>query len=175
VQYDCNKLERVAMIPTLQGIHHLKLPVSELQRSIDWYGSRLGYQVVIEFREGGERSGVGLAHPAGGPDLSLVQAPDRARAAAGFDYFAIGVPDRAGLVALADHLTTLGEEHAGVHPATLGWILPMLHDPDGHEVRFYSMAAHTSLSLGKVMVVDDAVASARAAEQARLAAQDDGL
>jgi hypothetical protein len=27
--------------------------------------------------------------------------------------------------------------------ASTGWILPLLHDPDGHEVRFYTVAHHT--------------------------------
>ena len=157
------------MIPRLDGIHHVKLPVADLDRSIDWYRSRLGYQVVIEFRERGERTGVSMAHPNGGPMLSLVRSPDKARAAAGFDYFAIGVPDRAGLVALAAHLSELGERHAGVHFATHGWILPMLHDPDGHEIRFYSTESHTNVDPDAPLVVDDAVASAQAAELVWLA------
>jgi catechol-2,3-dioxygenase len=130
------------MIPTLAGVHHLKLPVSDLDRSMAWYGRCLGYQVAIEFREHGRRTGVSMVHPDGGPWLGLVHAPERARAAAGFDYFSIGVPDRSSLESLAAHLTELGEQHAGVHFATVGWILPMLHDPDGHEVRFYTVAEH---------------------------------
>jgi catechol 2,3-dioxygenase-like lactoylglutathione lyase family enzyme len=31
--------------PVLAGIHHLKLPVTDLARSRDWYESRLGYEV----------------------------------------------------------------------------------------------------------------------------------
>jgi len=152
------------MVPTLEGVHHLKLPVTDLDRSIDWYRSRLGYRVVIVFRDDGQRTGATMAHPDGGPMLGLVQSPDKARAAAGFDYFGIGVPDRARLVALAEHLTSLGEGHAGVHFATVGWILPMLHDPDGHEIRFYSTESHTDLDPDNPMVVDDAIGSAQAAE-----------
>src|SRR5205823_3859258 len=54
--------------PVLAGIHHLKLPVTDLARSLEWYRRRLGYQVQIEFVEQGTLMGVGLAHPAGGPD-----------------------------------------------------------------------------------------------------------
>jgi hypothetical protein len=90
--------------------------------------------------------------------------PERCRAAAGFDYFAIGVPDKDAIVRLADRLTGLGEQHAGVHWASVGWILPELHDPDGHEVRFYTTETHTDLDPETPLVVDDAVASARAAE-----------
>ena len=152
------------MIPTLDGVHHVKLPVSDLARSIDWYRSRLGYEVAIVFRDNGERTGVTMAQPRGGPVLGLVHSPDLARAAAGFDYFSIGVPNRADLVELATHLTGLGEQHAGVHFATLGWILPMLHDPDGHEIRFYSTETHTHADPADPLVVDDAIASAGAAE-----------
>ena len=159
------------MIPTLAGVHHLKLPVSDLDRSIAWYARCLGYQVIIEFREGGRRTGVTMTHPDGGPWLGLVLDPERARSAAGFDYFSIGVPDRRALEMLAVHLTALGESHAGVHFATVGWILPMLHDPDGHEVRFYSMEAHADVDPAAPLIVEDAVSSAEANEQEWLAGQ----
>jgi catechol 2,3-dioxygenase-like lactoylglutathione lyase family enzyme len=34
--------------PQLAGVHHLKLPVTDLARSREWYRSRLGYQVQME-------------------------------------------------------------------------------------------------------------------------------
>jgi catechol 2,3-dioxygenase-like lactoylglutathione lyase family enzyme len=145
----------VSSAPALAGVHHLKLPVSDLARSRDWYASRLGYQVAIEFVEGGRLMGYGLRHPNGGPDLALRLDPDRAEAAAGFDYFAIGVADKSALDELADRLTTLGETHAGVHFATIGWILPMLHDPDGHEVRFYTVQHHTALDGDSALTIHD--------------------
>lgn len=170
MQYNCiDAVElqfwRFPMIPKLAGVHHLKLPVSDLDRSIRWYGTRLGYQVVIEFRDHGRRTGVVMTHPDGGPDLALNLNPDRAKASAGFDYFSIGVPDRGRIEALAAHLSGLGEAHAGVHFATIGWILPMLHDPDGHEVRFYSMESHTEIDPAAPLVIDDAIATAQAKEE----------
>jgi len=154
--------------PRLAGVHHLKLPVSDLERSRAWYESRLGYAMEVEFVEQGTLMGIGLAHPAGGPDLALRLDPDRAAAAAGFDYFAIGVPDRGSIEALAARLTALGEEHAGVHQATVGWILPLLHDPDGHEVRFYTIEHHTERPPGEVTTVQNPreTSQRRAAEAA---------
>ena len=145
----------VSDAPVLAGIHHLKLPVTDLSRSRDWYESRLGYQVVAEFVEQGQLMGYSLAHPNGGPPLALRLDPDRARAAAGFDYFSIGVPDKDAIGQLADRLTALGEEHAGVHWASIGWILPLLHDPDGHEIRFYIYEHHTEPEPGKVTTIHD--------------------
>lgn len=152
------------MIPTLAAVHHLKLPVSDLDRSIEWYRTRLGYRVVIEWHEHDKLTGVSMEHPNGGPGLGLAHSPERAKASAGFDYFAIGVPDRAAMLALAEHLSSLGDSHAGVHFATLGWILPKLHDPDGHEVRFYTTESHTDLDQAGTLVVNDAIAAAALAE-----------
>ena len=152
--------------PALAGVHHLKLPVRDLARSRAWYASRLGYEQVIEFEEGGTVMGCALRHPNGGPDLALRLDPARAEAAAGFDYFSIGVPDKDAIEALAGRLTAQGEAHAGVHFATIGWILPELHDPDGHEVRFYTIEHHTPLDPDQPLVVDNPRESSERREQA---------
>lgn len=141
--------------PALAGVHHLKLPVRDLGRSRDWYASRLGYEVTLEFVEDGELMGYAMSHPNGGPGFALRLDPARAQASAGFDYFSIGVPDKAAMKALADRLTAQGERHAGVQFATIGWILPMVHDPDGHEIRFYTVEHHTPVSTERPMTVHD--------------------
>ena len=101
--------------------------------------------------------GLLMEHPDGGPSFALRRDPERARAAAGFDDFSIGVPDKKSIELLAARLTDLGEEHAGVHVATIGWLLPMLHDPDGHEVRFYTVQHHTRPDVDAVLVIEDPV------------------
>jgi catechol 2,3-dioxygenase-like lactoylglutathione lyase family enzyme len=154
----------VSDAPALAGIHHLKLPVTNLARSREWYRSRLGYQVQMEFVEQGQLMGYSLSHPNGGPGLGLRLDPDRSRAAAGFDYFSIGVPDKDAIDRLAARLTALGEQHAGVHWASIGWILPELHDPDGHEVRFYTMQHHTELAPDTVTTINDPRESAERRE-----------
>lgn len=162
--------------PRLAGVHHVKLPVADLDRSRAWYESRLGYQVTTEFSEDGRLMGLVMAHPNGGPMFGLRLEPERAQRAAGFDYFAIGVPDKESLEQLARRLTEFGDEHAGVHFATIGWILPGTHDPDGHEVRFYTTQHHTATDDEEIREVDDAIATARereAALDARLQNADD--
>lgn len=142
--------------PQLAGIHHLKLPVSNLEQSFAWYQRTLGYERTIEFVEKDTLMGIGMNHPHGGPHLALRLDPDRARAAAGFDYFSIGVPDKAGIEDLAARLDAMGERHAGVHFASIGWILPELHDPDGHEVRFYTTELHTEMpASGAPVTIND--------------------
>jgi hypothetical protein len=104
-----------------------------------------------------------------GEQLGLRLSPERARAAAGFDWFAIGVPDREAIDQLAARLTMLGERHAGVHWASIGWILPELRDPDGHEVRFYTVAHHTDLAPGTVTTITDPREGAERRERAQAA------
>ena len=152
--------------PALAGVHHLKLPVTDLPRAREWYLSRLGYRVVMEFVEQGRLMGYAMAHPNGGPPLALRLDPERARAAAGFDYFAIGVPDKDAIDQLAARLTGLGEQHAGVHWASIGWILPELYDPDGHEVRFYTLQHHIEPEPDAVTVIHDPRESAERHERA---------
>jgi hypothetical protein len=110
--------------------------------------------------------GYGMSHPCGGPPLALRLDPERARAAAGFDYFTIGVPGKDAIEQLAARLAALGERHAGVHWASIGWILPGLHDPDGHEVRFYTVQQHTELDPNAVTTISDPLESAERAERA---------
>lgn len=120
---------------------------------------------TTEFVEEGVLRGLALQHPARGPQLALHLDPQRARAAAGFDYSAIGVPGEASIRSLAGHLTSLGEQHAGVHRAAIGWILPMLHDPHGHEVRFYTQQHHTEPPPGTVVHNPREAAETREAER----------
>jgi len=140
--------------PELDGIHHVKLPVRDLHRSLEWYETRLGYRTAIEFVEYGELKGVAMRHPNGGPELALRHDPERAAVAAGFDYFAIGVPSRAAIEDLAARLGGLGESHAGVQHASIGWILPELHDPDGHEIRFYTTSQDHEPPTGGVLRIE---------------------
>jgi catechol 2,3-dioxygenase-like lactoylglutathione lyase family enzyme len=152
--------------PHLDGIHHVKLPVRDLARARKWYESRLGYEPAVEFIENGMLMGIVMRHPNGGPAFALRLDPARAQVAAGFDYFAIGVPSKEAIDELAARLTALGEPHAGVHFATNGWILPALHDPDGHEVRFYTTEHHSEPPSEGVVRVENPRETAEARERA---------
>jgi catechol 2,3-dioxygenase-like lactoylglutathione lyase family enzyme len=131
---------------TVQGVHHVKLPVSDLTRSRGWYESVLGVRPWLEFADG---SGVirGVAyHPLGTLTLCLREDPPRASAFAGFDPLAILVATRADLDEVTAHLDHLGIPHGPVTTATLGWLLSTT-DPDGVDLRFYTAEHH---SLGAV-------------------------
>ena len=97
----------------------------------------MGYEPAVEFVEHGEVVGYGMSHPRGGTLLTLRLDPMRMAQTVGAVYFEMGVPNKAALDDLAGHLDDVGEKHGPVVETPVGWVLPGLRDPDGHEVRFY--------------------------------------
>jgi hypothetical protein len=55
-------------------------------------------------------------------------------------------------------------------PWSRGWILPLLHDPDGHEVRFYTVEHHSDpLKPGVTTIHDPRETSERREREQRAA------
>jgi catechol 2,3-dioxygenase-like lactoylglutathione lyase family enzyme len=124
----------------LRGFHHVKLPVSDVQRSLGWYERVLGLRVKIEFVEEGILKGVALADPGEAAEIALRHDPERAAWFAGFDPVALCVPTADALRAWQRRLDELGEPHGGIVAGHAGSVLVGLHDPDGIEIRLYQPA-----------------------------------
>lgn len=121
----------------IDGIHHVKLPVSDVAASQAWYERVLGFTLQIEFEEDGVVRGVALVR--GGVSLALREDPERATALAGFDALALLVPTREQVHAWRARLDEAGEPHGGVVTGHHGGaVLIGLHDPDGIEIRLYA-------------------------------------
>ena len=126
-------------MPELAPIHHIKIPVSDVRVSTQWYLRVLGLEVAIEFTEDGELRGVALKTTDGRTPIALRHDPERAAALAGFDLVALGVPTRAGVQAWVEHLAAIDQKHGGIVTGHNGGaILIGLHDPDGIEIRLYA-------------------------------------
>lgn len=126
-------------MPELAPIHHVKIPVSDVRASIDWYLRVFGLEVAIEFVEEGELRGAALATAHGTTSIALRLDPVRAAALSGFDLVALGVPTREGVHAWAEHLAAIDQEHGGIVTGHRGGsVLVGLHDPDGIELRLYA-------------------------------------
>ena len=107
------------------GFHHVKLPVSAVARSRDWYTGVLGFTTDVEFVEDGMLMGVGLAHAGMAGGLPPRHQPHPAKAPSGFRAVAL--------------LDGGGEPHGGIVTGHRGGaVLVGLHDPDGIEIRLYA-------------------------------------
>lgn len=123
----------------LSGFHHVKLPVSDVARSRDWYLQVLGFEVGAEFIEDGTLMGVALVDPAGSVQVALRLDAARAGALSGFDAIALAVPTHAGVQTWRQRLDDLGQPHGGIVTGHRGGsVLIGLQDPDGIEIRLYA-------------------------------------
>lgn len=116
--------------------------MSDVARSRDWYQAVLGLELDLEFVEDGVLMGVALRDPSGSTCLAARHDPPRATALAGFDPITFAVPTRADLEVWQERLDQLGEPHGGIVVGHEGWALVGLHDPDGIEVRLYTLEKH---------------------------------
>lgn len=126
------------------GIHHLKVPVSDLNHSLDWYERVLGARRNPE-HDHRTPLGVPYAYILAIPDieitLELRLAPRAAKAMSGFDPVTYSVRDRSHLHSWTNHLDQLGVEHSGVLRGIIGWVL-VFQDPDGTAIRLYTDELH---------------------------------
>jgi catechol 2,3-dioxygenase-like lactoylglutathione lyase family enzyme len=129
--------------PRLAGIHHVKIPVTNLSRSLAWYARVFGFRTTYEFPEadGVVRGVAGVMPGLGDTLVGFRENGDAAEGCKGFDPVSFGVADRADLVAWAAHLDALDVPHSPVIEASIGWLL-VFNDPDGLELHLYSWARH---------------------------------
>jgi catechol 2,3-dioxygenase-like lactoylglutathione lyase family enzyme len=120
------------------GLHHAKLPVTDVGRSTTWYGQAFGFRLEAEFREEGELRGVALSLPDTDFSLALRGDPERARALAGFDAVCLAVGTRRDLDELVQRLDGLGIAHTAP-VAGLGGDGVDVIDPDGMFVRVHTL------------------------------------
>lgn len=127
------------------GVHHVRLPVRSLERSLRWYQEVLGFEPDFPFRRGEAIWAWALKRAGDTVRLVLVEDAEAAQRCAGFPFFSLEVADRASLLRLQQGLDRHGVPHGGLQPALAGAKLPEVRDPDGHLVGFYTAGprAHT--------------------------------
>jgi catechol 2,3-dioxygenase-like lactoylglutathione lyase family enzyme len=129
--------------PVLQGLHHLKLPVSDLDASLAWYERVLGAQRLAwadHLDHSGVRYAVIVSIPGLPVQLELRWAPGAAQAMNGYDPMSFAAGTVEDLRVWVAHLDAQGVEHS---PITLGGAghLLVFADPDGTYLRLLEMPA----------------------------------
>jgi catechol 2,3-dioxygenase-like lactoylglutathione lyase family enzyme len=122
----------------VSGLHHVKLPVTDVERSREWYRRAFDFTCEVEFHEEERLCGVGLRHPASELRLALRRDAHRAAALAGFDTVCLAVGTRVDLDELLARLYTRGVDHGQPVVGHRGTAVDV-PDPDGHLVRLHTL------------------------------------
>lgn len=140
---DMSVADTVRSAPPLAGIHHVKLAVSDLQASREWYSRVFGFTPELEFPDddGVVRGLTGHVPGVENTGVALRENPDAVKWSSGFDPVCFGVPTNDDVERWADYLDLIGVPHSPVIKATIGSLL-IVRDPDGTEVRLYSWERH---------------------------------
>jgi quinol monooxygenase YgiN/catechol 2,3-dioxygenase-like lactoylglutathione lyase family enzyme len=130
--------------PVHTGIHHIKLPVTDLERSTQWYSDVLGARRLTELdhrRPDGTLFAVILDVPQIAGKVELRLAPETAGVLDGYDFLTLAIEDKDALDRWTAHLDALGIHHSPPIVAMVGWLL-VVTDPDGLRLRFYTTQPH---------------------------------
>lgn len=122
------------------GVHHITLTVSDLDRTLSWYAEVLGFtevrRTVVDILEKAMMTRDGLL-------VTFVSHGEMARPGAfderqcGLDHLSFAVPDRAALDAWVAHLDAHGVDRGEVTQATMGTMVAF-RDPDNIALEFYT-------------------------------------
>ena len=129
--------------PTIIGISHIDLTVTDLARSEQFYTDLLGLRRVLDGRNDVHHlSSIYLVHPATLLILGLVQ-HDEGHGAfdechVGLDHLSFAVSSRDELNAWAVQLTKQGIEHSLISESDL-WDVLVLRDPDNIQLELFYM------------------------------------
>ncbi len=107
--------------PLLSGIHHVTIPVHEVQPATEWFATALGFVPVVTFEEEDCVTGVLLEHPSGA--AVLVRTNPAQAVSQAFPTLTFAVPDVEQLRRWDRHLSDLGITHTEATRTHLGWAI----------------------------------------------------
>ena len=122
-------------------VKHVKIPVTDLQISVDWYCRLMDLTLAHEFIEHDELRGAALRSMEGGFSFALrlrqhcSSAPDLD----GFDIVALHMSSRESLSLVQERSERLGADYTPVQDRGPHEAVVDVTDPDGTLLRFYWM------------------------------------
>jgi glyoxylase I family protein len=133
--------------PSVHGIDHLGLTVTDVEASARWYEAVLGFQRIGAFEApGGERRKVFLAHAGLLQRLGLCEHRGMAESVfderrPGLDHLSFAVGRRADLDSWAAHLRRQGVDHSPIAPANTipGGAVLVFRDPDNIQLELVAV------------------------------------
>jgi catechol 2,3-dioxygenase len=123
-------------------IGHVHLQVSDLERSVQFYTSAFGFDVMQRWdKSAAFLSAGGYHHHLGLNTWNSAGAPPASRRAPGLYHFAILYPTRKALAVAFKRLIDLGVEIDGASDHGVSEAI-YLHDPDGNGIEIYRDRPH---------------------------------
>ena len=122
---------------------HVEIPVTDLQRSVNWYAQLMDLVLTREFIEDDELRGAALHPPEGGFAFALRLRAHCASQPAldGFDVVALHMATRDALTHLRERCTPAGYPmHRDTEDRAANEAVVNVADPDGTVLRFYWVA-----------------------------------
>ena len=128
--------------PAVVGLHHLRVPVSDVMCSRDWYSTVFDFEPRLTLEEEDRVVGVVLIHESG-LTLGLHHAPELARSLNGFCLVALSVGDSVDLDHWCTRLDTTGTKHTSPAEGHVGWYVEV-SDPDGLIIQLHTIGQPTA-------------------------------
>lgn len=128
--------------PTITGVSHIDLSVSDLDRSEDFYLKLLGARRLLEGRSDDHHvTSRYVVHPESMLIIGLVQHDEPATASfdehhIGLDHLSLNVASREELDAWKARLDDLGISHSDIAEQEM-WDVLVLRDPDNIQLEFF--------------------------------------
>jgi catechol 2,3-dioxygenase-like lactoylglutathione lyase family enzyme len=137
-------------MPTVTGVSHVELSVSDAARSAEWYQRVLGLQPLTPLArpDWGPGLVVTLLHPTAFFGIGLLQHEpcEQGRFSEfrlGLDHLAFAVESRAELEAWVAHLDACGVEHSAIDDASYASVV-VFRDPDNIQLELFFMTSPTA-------------------------------
>jgi catechol 2,3-dioxygenase-like lactoylglutathione lyase family enzyme len=123
--------------PAFVGLHHVRLPSSDVMCSRDWYVEVFGFEPRLTLEEEERVLGAVVGHR-NGLTIGFHAAPALARALAGFCVVALNVGAPDALRQWSARLDALGVVHSAPTEGHLGWYIEV-PDPDRIVVELHTV------------------------------------
>jgi catechol 2,3-dioxygenase-like lactoylglutathione lyase family enzyme len=119
----------------IRGLHHVRVPVTSVDLSCDWYARVLGLELLILEENEDSVTGALMVHRSG-IVVGLHRAPERAAALHNFPLLGLCVDD---IESWSLRIDAMGVDHSDVEDAHLGRCV-RIEDPDGIGIELHTVA-----------------------------------
>jgi catechol 2,3-dioxygenase-like lactoylglutathione lyase family enzyme len=129
----CNESSSITAIT---GIHHIRIPVSDLNKAFGFWQGIFGYDRDFDFPGADGVVHWAISNRHGGPSIVLWLDPDRAANPAPYPLLSLALRDEDAVFQLAAALDRQGHDHGDIQ-FRLGRARVFAYDPDRNKIGCY--------------------------------------